>query len=107
MKDWLPSRAEKFLCEWQDIGCPGADSHYDDIAGNSLPVVEHNSFHAIVAFIQLGKPGAFAQFNAGGFRALNQCRNDATALHIACFQLKNAILIAFGIPSRKLLPQLR
>ena len=71
MKHWLPGRAEKFFGKRQQVRRPRANRHHDEVGGDSLSIIEHDAVYAIAPFIQLRKRHAFAQFNAGRFRALN------------------------------------
>ena len=64
MKDRLSRGTKKLARERQDVRCPCADGHHDDVARDPLSIVEHNPNHAIIAFIQLRKSSAFAQFDA-------------------------------------------
>jgi len=74
MKDCLSGRMKKVLRKRQDVGCPSAKCHYDNIAHDALSIVEQNALHAIIAFIQLRKFMAFVQFDAERFGPLDKQR---------------------------------
>src|SRR5437868_1580624 len=63
----LPGGMEEFSCERQQIGCPGPDRHHNQVTGNSLSIMRHDSTHAIIVFIQLSKPDALTHLNAQRF----------------------------------------
>ena len=63
VKDGLPAGTEEFFCKRQQIRSPRAHRHHDNVTGDSLSVIEHDSFHATVVVVQLRKSDAFPQFD--------------------------------------------
>src|SRR4029077_20001556 len=55
MKNRLPGGAKKFPREGQNVRRPCADSHYDQVGPDSLSIIEENTFHTSIAFIQTGE----------------------------------------------------
>src|SRR3981189_619444 len=107
MKHRMPSRAKKLSRKRQQVRRPCTDRHDEDVAGEYLAILQHNSLHATVALVQVGKLTAFAQFDAEGFGFLNQRCHDASAFRVACFKIKKAVRVTFRVPRWKTLAQSR
>src|SRR5438552_12373572 len=107
MKNRLPGCAEKFPREGQNVRRPCANCHYDQVARNSLSIIEENTLHTPIAFIQTGELVAFAQFDAERFCSLDKQRDHASALNVASLSLEKAVAIMFCLPCRKAFAQRR
>src|SRR5438309_10356962 len=105
MKNRLPGCAKKFPREGQNVRRPCADCHYDQVAPDSLSVIEENTLHTSIAFIQTGELAAFARFDAERFCPLDEQRDHTSTLNVASLSLENAVGITFRVPCRKVFTQ--
>src|SRR6266478_2058416 len=60
MKNRLPGGAKKFAREGQNVRRPCADCYHDQVGLDSLSIIEENTLHTSIAFIQTGELAAFA-----------------------------------------------
>src|SRR5207253_4328011 len=97
MKYRMSGRAKKAFRERQEIRCPRADGHDHSIPRHESAIVQHDTSHSAIMFVQPKKSAAFLQLDSKQFRLLDELCHHTAAFRVAGFEVEEAIRISLRI----------
>ena len=87
MEHRLAGGAEKFPRERQNVRRPCTGCHYDQVTAGPLSIVEDNTLHPTITYVQRGELATLVQFDAELFCAIDKQRDHASTFNVACLLL--------------------